>query len=161
VPHLTLALFNDQNKTNIQHVPYKGGAPSMTDLIGGQLDVIFSNFPESIAHVKSGKLRALAIASAQRHSQAPEVPTTAEAGMPRLVAENWTALMVPAATPEPIVSKLAAEVARIMATPELEERAKTQGFRIDVRGPKEFGAFAASEVEKWAGVINAAKIVAE
>jgi tripartite-type tricarboxylate transporter receptor subunit TctC len=161
VPHLTLALFNDQNKTNIQHVPYKGGAPSMTDLIGGQLDVIFSNFPESIAHVKSGKLRALAIASAQRHPQAPEVPTTAEAGMPQLVAENWTAMMVPAATPEAIVNKLAAEVARIMATPELEERAKTQGFRIDVRGPKEFGAFASGEVERWAKVIQSAKITAE
>ena len=161
VPHLVLALFNDQQKTDIQHVPYKGGAPSMTDLIGGQLDIIFSNFPESIAHVKSGKLRALAIASSQRHPQAADVPTTTEAGMPQLVVENWTALMAPAATPDAIVAKLAAEVARIMATPELDERAKTQGFRIDMRGPREFGAFAASEVERWAKVIALAKISAE
>ena len=75
-PHLTLALFNDIAKTQIQHVPYKGGAPSMTDLIGGQLDVVFSNFPESFAHVRSGKLRALAIASVARHPTVPDVPTT-------------------------------------------------------------------------------------
>src|SRR4051812_32353699 len=92
-PHLTLALFNDIAKTEIQHVPYKGGAPSITDLIGGQLDVIFSNFPESIAHVKGGKLRALAICSNARHPAVPDVPTTAEAGMPALVTENWTGLM--------------------------------------------------------------------
>ncbi len=161
VPHLVLALFNDQNKTSIQHVPYKGGAPSMTDLIGGQLDIIFSNFPESIAHVKSGKLRALAIASTLRHVQAPDVPTTAETGMPLLVAENWTAMMVAAATPDAIVNKLAAEVGRIMTTPELEERARSQGFRIDSRGSREFGAFAASEVERWARVIQSARIVPE
>jgi tripartite-type tricarboxylate transporter receptor subunit TctC len=75
-PHLTLALFNDLAKTEIQHIPYKGGAPSITDLMGGQLDVIFSNFPESFAHVKSGKLRALALASRARHPAVPDVPTT-------------------------------------------------------------------------------------
>ena len=75
-------MFNDIHKTDIQHIPYKGGAPAITDLIGGQLDVIFSNFPESVAHVKSGKLRALAIASGARHPLLPEVPTTAEAGTP-------------------------------------------------------------------------------
>ena len=81
--------------------------------------------------------------------------------MPQLVVENWTALMAPAATPDAIVAKLAAEVARIMATPELDERAKTQGFRIDMLGPREFGAFAASEVERWSKVIALAKISAE
>ena len=161
VPHLVLALFNESQKTNIQHVPYKGGAPSLVDLIGGQLDVIFSNFPESIAHVKSGKLRALALASTARHPQAPDVPTTAEAGLGTLAVENWTAIMVTAATPDAIVSKLATEVGRIMASPEMEERAKTQGFRIDFRGPKDFAPYAASEVERWAKVIASAKIQAE
>lgn len=159
--HLVLALFNEVHKTDIQHVPYKGGAPSMTDLIGGQLDVIFSNFPESIAHVKSGKLRALALASSQRHAQLPDVPTTAEAGMPQLAAENWTAMMVPAATPDAIVGKLAAELTRIMATPDMEERARGQGFRVDMRGPREFAPFLAAEVERWAKVIAAARISAE
>jgi tripartite-type tricarboxylate transporter receptor subunit TctC len=160
-PHLTLALFNELHKTDIQHVPYKGGAPAMTDLIGGQLDVVFSNFPESIAHVKSGKLRALAIASAQRHPLVPDVPTTAEAGAPQLLVENWTAIMVPAATPDAVVAKLGAEVVKIMAAPDIEERARTQGFRIDARGPKEFAPYLRDEIERWAKVITAAKISAD
>jgi tripartite-type tricarboxylate transporter receptor subunit TctC len=160
-PHLTLALFNDLNGSQIQHIPYKGGAPSMTDLIGGQLDVIFSNFPESIAHVKSGKLRALAIASAGRHPLVPDVPTTAEAGLAQLAVENWTAIMAPAGTPDAIVERIAADVLKIMALPEIEERARTQGFRIDARGPRDFATFVASEVERWGRVITAAKIQAE
>lgn len=160
-PHLTLALFNDLYKTSVQHVPYKGGAPSMTDLIGGQLDVIFSNFPESVAHVKSGKLRALAIASAARHPALPDVPTTAEAGAPQLAVENWTAIMAPAGTPDAVVEKLGAEVVRIMAAPDIEERARTQGFRVDARGPQAFGRFLTEEVDRWARIIAAAKISVE
>ncbi len=160
-PHLTLALFNDQQNTSIQHVPYKGGAPSMTDLIGGQLDVIFSNFPESVAHVKAGRLRALALASPQRHPQLPDVPTTAEAGMPQLAVENWTAIMAPAGTPDAIVTRLATEVGQIMAAADVAERARTLGFRVDSRGPAQFAPFLASEVERWAKIITAAKIVAE
>ena len=160
-PHLTLALFNDLNKTDIQHVPYKGGAPAITDLIGGQLDVIFSNFPESIAHVKSGKLRALAIASSARHTMLPDVPTTAEAGAPQLLVENWTALMAPASTPEAVVAKLSAEVLKIMAAPDMDERARAQGFRVDARGPQAFGTFLGAEIERWSRIIAAAKITTE
>jgi len=160
-PHLTLALFNDLAKTDIQHVPYKGGAPAITDLIGGQLDVVFSNMPESIAHVKSGKLRALAIASSARHPLVPEVPTTAEAGMAALHVESWTALMAPAGMADAAVDKLGAEVVKIMAGPELEERARTQGFRVDARGPQAFAVFLKSEIERWAKVIAAAKITAD
>jgi tripartite-type tricarboxylate transporter receptor subunit TctC len=157
-PHLTLELFNDITKSEIQHIPYKGGAPSMTDLIGGQLDVVFSNLPESIAHVKSGKLRALAIASAARHPLVPDVPTTAEAGLPALQVENWTAVMAPAGMPDAAVAKLGAEVVGIMASPEIDERARTQGFRVDARGPQAFAAFLKGEIERWARIITAAKI---
>lgn len=160
-PHLTLALFNDIAKTEIQHVPYKGGAPSITDLIGGQLDVIFSNFPESIAHVKAGKLRALAIASSARHPAVPDVPTTAEAGMPALQVENWTAMMVPAGTADAAVAKLGSEVVKILAAPEVEERARTQGFRVDARGPEKFAPFLDEEIARWAKVIKAAHITAD
>jgi tripartite-type tricarboxylate transporter receptor subunit TctC len=160
-PHLTLALFNDIAKTEIQHVPYKGGAPAITDLIGGQLDVIFSNFPESIAHVKSGKLRALALCSAARHPAVPEVPTTVEAGMPALLVDNWTAMMVPTGTPDAVVAKLGNEIVKILASPEIEERARTQGFRVDAREPQAFAAFLKSEIERWAKVIAAAKITAD
>ena len=160
-PHLTLALFNDLNQTQIQHVPYKGGAPSMTDLIGGQLDLVFSNFPESIAHVKSGKLRALAIASRERHPLVPDVPTTAEAGAAQLAVENWTAVMVSAATPEAVVARLGAEIVSIMAAAEMQDKARTQGFRVDARGPAAFAPFLAEEIARWARVIAAAKISAE
>jgi len=160
-PHLTLELFADLLKADIQHIPYKGGAPSMTDLIGGQLDVIFSNMPESIVHVKSGKLRALAIASAARHPLVPEVPTTAELGMPQLAVENWTAILAPAATPDVMVAKIGAEVVAIMAGAEINERARTQGFRVDARGPKEFAPFLKDEIDRWARIITAAKIQAD
>ena len=157
-PHLTLELFNDITRSQIQHIPYKGGAPSMTDLIGAQLDLVFSNLPESMPHVKSGKLRALAIASTARHPLVPDVPTTAEAGLAALQVENWTAIMVPTGTPDAAVDKLAAEVMKIMASPDIEERARTQGFHVDPRGPQVFGAFLKSEIERWAKIIAAAKI---
>ncbi|HEU0204137.1 MAG TPA: tripartite tricarboxylate transporter substrate binding protein [Burkholderiaceae bacterium] len=157
-PHLTLALFNNLTKSSIQHVPYMGGAPSMTDLMGGQLDVVFSNFPESIAHVKGGKLRALAITSKERHPQLPDVPTTAEAGLPELQVENWTALMVPTATPDAVVARLGAELVQIMAAAEMEEKAHTQGFRVDARGPKEFAGFLDADVQRWARLIETAGI---
>jgi tripartite-type tricarboxylate transporter receptor subunit TctC len=157
-PHLTLALFNELNKSKVLHVPYKGGAPSMIDLIGGQLDVIFSNLPESIQHVKGGKLRALAIASTSRHPLLPDVPTTAEAGMPALQVENWTAMMAPMSMPDPAVQKLANEVMKIMAMPDIEERARTQGFRIDARDSVRFATFLSAEIARWERVIKTADI---
>jgi tripartite-type tricarboxylate transporter receptor subunit TctC len=161
VPHLTLALFNDLHKLRIQHIPYKGGAPSITDLIGGQLDVVFSNFPESIAHVKSGKLRALALASTSRHPMLPEVPTTAEVGAPGLVVENWTAVLVPASTPDAVVARLASEVAAIAGSADFQERVRAQGFRADLRGPAPTAAYLKDEVERWARVISAAQITVD
>ena len=160
-PHLTLALFNDLVKSEIQHMPYKGGAPSITDLIGGQLDVIFSNFPESIAHVKGGKLRALAIASNARHPAVPDVPTTAEAGLPALLVENWTGMMVPAATPDAVVQKLSAEVVKIMAAPDIEEKARTQGFSVDARPHDKFAPFLDDEIQRWGRIIKTAHITAD
>ena len=159
-PHLTLELFNSLVGSEVQHIPYKGGAPSMTDLIGGQLDLIFSNMPESIAHVQSGKLRALAIASSARHPLVPEVPTTAEAGLAGLSVENWTAIMVPAATPDAVVAKLGTEVLAIMAGAEINERARTQGFRVDARGPRDFAPFLRDEIERWGRIITGAGITA-
>ncbi len=159
-PHLTMALFNDINQSVMTHVPYRGGAPSMTDLIGGQLDLIFSNFPESISHVKSGKLRALALCSPARNAMAPDVPTTIEAGMPALQVENWTAAMIQAKTPDVIVDRYSREILKIMAAPEMAERATQQGFRINAKGADEFAVFLKSEVDRWARIIRTAKITA-
>lgn len=159
--HLSLAMFNQLNGTSIQHVPYRGGTPSIADLIGGQVQVIFSNFPESIAHVKSGKLRAIAIASTQRHAQVPDVPTTTEAGMPQLLVEQWTAVMLPGATPDAVVQRLGDELVRIMQLPDVSEKAAGLGFRVDPRGPREFAQFWRSEVQRWRGVIEAGGIKPE
>lgn len=159
--HLSLALFNQLNGTNIMHIPYSGGSPSLTDLIGGQIDVIFSNYAESLPHVQSGKLRAIAIASAKRNPQVPDVPTSAEAGMPGLNVEQWTAVMLPGATPDAVVQRLGKELVDIMAQPDVAEKTRSLGFRVDARGPNEFTEFWKSEVERWRAVIQAAGISAE
>lgn len=157
-PHLTLALFESQTGTSITHVPYKGGAPSMTDLIGGQIDVVFSNFPESLAHVKGGKLRALAVTTRERHPLLPDVPTVAEAGFPDLVVENWTGMMMPAGTPKPVIDKVAAAVARMVESKEARERIITAGFSPapQVSGP--FNDYFQGEVARWAKLIDEKKI---
>jgi tripartite-type tricarboxylate transporter receptor subunit TctC len=157
-PHLTMALFGQMNKVEMTHIPYRGGAPSMIDLIGGRLDVIFSNFPESIAHVNAGKLRALALCSAQRHPQLPQVPTTAEAGMPRLLVENWTAAMVQARTADDIVERYSRELIKLMFTPAIEERARAMGFLPKPMGHQAFAPFLTSEIQRWSALITAAKI---
>jgi tripartite-type tricarboxylate transporter receptor subunit TctC len=159
-PHLTMALFNDLNKTQMTHIPYKGGAPSMTDLIGGQLDVIFSNFPESIAHVRGGKLRALAICGLSRHPMVPDVPTTMEAGLPGLFVENWTGAMIQAKTPDAIVDRYSREMIKSMYSADVEERARLQGFRVNRKGTEEFGTFLKSEIDRWSRIIRIAKITA-
>ncbi|MFO1191066.1 MAG: tripartite tricarboxylate transporter substrate binding protein [Rhodoferax sp.] len=159
-PHLTMALFNDINQSSMTHVPYRGGAPAIADLIGGQIDIIFSNFPESIAHVKAGKLRALALCSPARNAAVPDVPTTIEAGMAALQVENWTAVMAPARTPDAIIERYSREILKILAAPDMAERATQQGFRLSPRGAEEFAVFLKSEVELWSRVIKAAKITA-
>ncbi|MCO4889491.1 tripartite tricarboxylate transporter substrate binding protein [Cupriavidus sp. WGtm5] len=152
-PHLTLALFESQTRTSFTHVPYKGGAPSMTDLIGGQIDVVFSNFPESLAYVKGGKLRALAVTTRERHPLLPDVPTVAEAGYPELIVENWTGLMMPAGTPRPIVDKVAASVARMLAAESVRGRIVTAGFTPAAGGPP-FADYFSGEVTRWARLIE-------
>lgn len=157
-PHLTMALFNDLNKSKMTHVPYRGGVPSITDLIGGTLDIIFSNFPESIVHVKSGKLKALAICSLGRNPLLPDVPSGFEAGMTGLFVENWTAAMVHAKTPDAIVERYAREMIKVMYTRYVEERARVQGFKIAPKGTVEFTTFLQTEISRWSRLIKTAKI---
>ncbi|MGN5476470.1 Bug family tripartite tricarboxylate transporter substrate binding protein [Cupriavidus basilensis] len=152
-PHLTLALFESQTRTSFTHVPYKGGAPSMTDLIGAQLDVVFSNFPESIAYVKGGKLRALAVTARERHPQLPDVPTVAEAGFPDLIVENWTGMMMPTGTPRPIIEKVTASVGRLLQTEGMRERIVAAGFTPAPQSPP-FNEYFNAEVSRWAKLIE-------
>ena len=159
--HMAAEMFKVRTGLKTQHIPYKGGSPSLSDLMAGQLDVIFSNFPESIPFVKAGKLRAIAIATDQRNAQVPEVPTTAEAGMPKLNVEQWTAVMVPAATPDAVVNTLSQALVQIMQIPEVVARSTELGFRVDPKGPAEFAQFWNAEVQRWSEVIQAAGITAD
>jgi tripartite-type tricarboxylate transporter receptor subunit TctC len=153
-PHLTLALYEKLTGTKLTHVPYTGGAPSLTDLIGGQINVVFSNYPESLAYVKSGALRALAITTHKRSADVPDVPTVAEVGMPDLVVENFTGVMVPAGTPAGIVQRAGAAIVAEMNKPQMQRDMIRLGFIPQPRGPAEFGKYLKSEVLRWRKVIQ-------
>ena len=159
-PHLTLELFNELNGSRILHVPYKGGAPSLADLVAGHVDVSFANYPPALPFVKSGHLRALAICSQARHPDLPDVPTAREAGMHDLVVENWTGVMAPAKTPDAIVEKYSRELVKIMRTPDIAEKAQQNGYRVNAMGSEEFGRHLKSEIERWGRVVTKANIKA-
>lgn len=160
-PHLGLELLAANAKLNVTHVPYKGGAPSLNDLMGGQIDFIVSNLPESTPFIKAGKLRALAVTSTQRHALLPEVPTFAEQGLANMELENWTGLMMPAGTPRGIIDKVAAEATRLVRSPEVADRVAAQGFAVTGLGPAEFGAVVQKDVARWREVIKARRIKAD
>jgi tripartite-type tricarboxylate transporter receptor subunit TctC len=156
--HLALELFKGTTGAKIQHVPYKGGAPAMTDLLGGQIDVIFALLPEALPHVKSGKLRAVAVTSDQRYPLLPDVPTTSEAGISGIEVTSWNGLMVPAGTPRDIVAKINAEVVRIIGAPDMKARIIEQGFQSVAWGLSETEKFIAGDVARWGKVIREANI---
>ncbi|WP_454689395.1 Bug family tripartite tricarboxylate transporter substrate binding protein [Achromobacter aloeverae] len=157
-PHLTLALYQRLTGTKLLHVPYKGGAPSLTDLIGGQVDVIFSNYPESLAYVKSGTLRALAVSSKTRSPELPNVPTVEEAGLPGLVVANFTGVMAPAGTPQPLVDRIGKAIVKQIRQPEMTKSLVTLGFGAQPMEAAEFGPYLKGEVERWARIIHDANI---
>jgi len=159
--HLGLELFKSATGAKIQHVPYKGGAPAMTDLLGGQIDVIFAQLPEGLPHVKSGRLRALAVTSDMRHPLLPDVPNKAEAGIPGIEFTSWNALMVPSGTPRDIVLKINAEVSRISGTPDMRTRIIEQGFQPVAMSVTDTENFVKADVERWAKVIRDAGIKAD
>lgn len=137
-PHLGLELLAHSAKIDVTHIPYKGGAPSLNDLLGSQLDFIVSNMPECSAFVKSGKLRALAVTSSKRHPLLPDVPTFAESGLSGVELENWTGLMMPIDTPKAIIEKVSTEAIRAVRTKEVNERVAAIGFTPTGLGQAEF-----------------------
>ena len=157
-PHLGLELLARQTGMKVQHVPYKGGVPSLTDLMGGQIDLIVSNFPESLPHVKSGKLRALAVTGKARHPLLPDVPTVAELGLPQLEITNWTGIMVPAGTPADVVAKINGDANAALAEPEMRAKIVEQGFEPVAMTPAEARAFVDAEVAKWGRLVRDANI---
>lgn len=157
-PHLGLELLAGEAKLAFTHVPYKGGAPSLNDLMGGQIDFIVSNLPESSALIKAGKLRPLAVTALQRHPLLPDVPTFAELGLPAMELENWTGMMMPAGTPRAIVDQVAALAVRGVKAPDVAERVGAQGFTPTGLGPAEFATVLQKDVARWRDIIKARQI---
>ena len=152
--HLALELFNVMAGTKITHVPYKGGGPAMTDLLGGQINLIFATAASAIPHVQSGKIRGLAVTTSKR-SKLVDLPTVAEAGLPGFEANNWYGLVVPAKTPRPIIDRLNKEFTAVLNSPDVKEMLFKQGLDVHASTPEAFGAYIKSETVKWAKVIKA------
>ena len=142
-------------------IPYRGGGPMMTDLLGGQIPLMFINQDTALQHVRAGKLRALAVTSAQRNALYPDVPTISESGFPGFEALSWSGLSVARGTPQPVVDRLEAELGKIMQSPAIRQRMDALGFVIPAQGSKAYTAFVKGEYERWTTVIKAAGIKPE
>ena len=159
--HLAAELFKLLAKVDITHIPYKGGGPAVTDLLGGQISMIFGNLPAVLPHVKSGRINVLAIASAKRSPTLPDLPTMDEAGVRGFEASTWAGLLMPAGVPQPVIAKFWADLQKIYAQPDMRERMATGGFEALGSSPKEFAAYLDQEIARWEKVIRAAGIKAE
>ncbi|NKE43946.1 tripartite tricarboxylate transporter substrate binding protein [Roseomonas frigidaquae] len=156
--HLTGVMFGQAAKVELTHVPYRGSAAALTDLVGGQVQSSFADFLVALPQVRAGALRALAVTSPARHPLLPQVPTMDEAGLPGFAATSWQGLFAPAGTPAPIMARLHAEVARAMTAPEIKDSFAAQGFTVEATTPAEFDAFVRAEVAKWAVVVREGRI---
>jgi tripartite-type tricarboxylate transporter receptor subunit TctC len=157
-PHMAGELFSIQAGIKMVHVAYRGEAPAINDLLGGQLDLIFANLSAVIGNVKAGSLRALAVTSAQRAATAPEIPTIAEVALPGFDAATWFALVAPAGTPRDIVLQLNTEVTRLVGQPEIQQRFADLGMTIGAGTPDALDGYIKSEIAKWSKVIKDADI---
>ncbi len=153
--HLSGELFKTMTGVDMTHVPYKGSSPALTDLMGGQVQVMFDNLPSSLALIKSGKLRAVAVTSLKRAPALPDVPTVAESGVPGFEASSWFGILAPAGTPAPIVAKLNAEVNQWLQSPEGKAQLLAQGAEVAGGPPDRFVAHIRAESDKWAKVVKA------
>ena len=159
--HLAGELFKDIAHVDLLHVPYKGSAPAMTDLLGGQVQLMFSDGPTALPQIKGGKVRALAVGSPKRSALAPDVPTMGEAGLAGYDAYSWSGIVVPAATPKEIVAKLNADIVRALNDPEVKKRLLENGAEAMPGTPDQFGKTLRSEIAKWGKVVKAANIKAD
>ncbi len=154
-PHLTGELFRSRFGLDLVHVPYKGTAPAVTDLIGGQVSMTIDGLTVQLPHIRSGKLKALAAASATRIATLPDVPTFAELGYPELQVSLWYSLFAPAGTPRPIVAALNAEVAKMLTAPEVRQRLAELAVEPgDGGSPEQFAAYVQSEIRRWGQVVQ-------
>ena len=161
IQHLATELFKREAKIDLLHVPYKGSGPGIIDLLGGQVQLTMTSVPALMPHVKSGKLRALAVTGAARLPAAPGVPTFSEAGLPGVSAEIWYGLLAPSQTPRDVVARIAKSVAEVANMRDVKDRMVHSGAETVGNAPAEFGAFFKSEREKWVKVARQANIKLE
>jgi tripartite-type tricarboxylate transporter receptor subunit TctC len=152
--HLSGELFKVMAGVQMTHVPYKGSAPALQDLLGGQVQLMFDNLPPSLPQIKAGKLRALAVTSATRAPALPDTPTIAESGLPGFEASSWFGVLAPAGTSPAIVAKLNAEIAKWLASPEAKEKLAAVGANIGGGTPEDFARHIQAETAKWAKVVK-------
>lgn len=153
--HLSGELFNSLAKVDMIHVPYKGSAPAVSDLIGGQIDIMFDNMPSAIQHVRSGRLKAIAVTTARRSPELPNVPTIAEAGVPGYEATSWFGMFAPAATPAPIVARLNTALVKVLGDAQVKKKLAEQGAEPYAEKPEQFAEFIRKETAKWSQVVKA------
>jgi tripartite-type tricarboxylate transporter receptor subunit TctC len=152
--HLSGELFNQMAGVDMQHVAYRGSSNAVTDLLGGQIAIMFDNMPSAIGHVKNGRLRAMAVTTPKRSPALPDVPTIAEAGVPGYSATSWFGLLAPANTPAPVVAKLNASILKALADPAVKAKMAEQGAEPLGEKPEQFAEFIRSETAKWGKIVK-------
>lgn len=159
--HLAFELFKTMSGTSITHIPYKGSAPAVTDLVSERVDVMFNLIPNVMEQVKAGRLKVLAISGEQRSTLSPEIPTVAESGLPGFGFSVWIGVLAPAGTPKPIVERLNTEIVKIVTSPDVKARFAKQGVEVAPTTPDKFNEFLRSEVDRWGKVVQEAGIKAD
>ena len=159
--HLSGEMFKMVAKLNMLHVPYRGSAPAVTDLLGGQVQSMFDNTPSALPHVREGKLRAIAITSAQRSPLLPEVPTVAESGFPGFEVQSWFGLAAPAGTLRPVVDRLNSELGKVLTNPDVRQRLLNLAANPAPGTPEQMRSFAAAEIKRWHDVVKLSGAKAE
>jgi tripartite-type tricarboxylate transporter receptor subunit TctC len=159
--HLSMEMFKQMAGVDITHVPYKGSGPAVTDLIGGQVGLMFDNVPNIINQVKAGKLKALAVTTPGRSPHVPDLPSVAEAGVPGYEVSVWFGFAAPAGTPRPIIDKLNAEIVKSLRMPDVKEKFTAQGVDIVGTSPEQFATFLQGQMALWGKVVKAAGVTPE